>query len=89
MRALSSYHKTDYTSAIKQLRPFTDARSLILLGQAYLMNDQARQAIETFEKAIALDPSSSLAYDWLGRKLRTTRINGISPRRHRHGNARP
>ena len=65
--ALASYNTTDYASAIQQLRPLTDPRSLVLLGRAYLMNDEAHKAVEAFEKAVALDPSSSLAYDWLGR----------------------
>lgn len=67
-RALSQYNKTDYASVIDQLRPAAnDAKSLALLGQAYLMSQEFHLATETFEKVVALEPGVSMYHDWLGR----------------------
>src|SRR5262249_13352061 len=67
-QALASYNKTDYASCIGQLKTSaTDAKSLALLGQAYLMNDEFHRASEALERAVALDPGNSAFQDLLGR----------------------
>ena len=66
-RALALYNKTDYAGAAALLHDASDAHSLQLLGQAYLMNNDLRKATETLERAIALDPTNASATDWLGR----------------------
>jgi Flp pilus assembly protein TadD len=67
-QALGLYNKTDYAAVIGQLKSSaTDAKSLALLGQAYLMSDEFHRASETLERAVALDPGNSTIQDWLGR----------------------
>jgi tetratricopeptide (TPR) repeat protein len=44
-----------------------DVATLQLIGQGYFMLGEYKKATEFFEKAIALAPSSSQLYHWLGR----------------------
>jgi Tfp pilus assembly protein PilF len=65
--ALLLYNKTDYGGVIHQLHGATDAGSLGLLGQAYLMSNEFRLATDTLQRAVTLDPTNSVTQDWLGR----------------------
>ncbi len=68
-RAEGLYRRTEYDRAISAVQSLggKDAASCALLGKAYFMEGQYRQAIANLETAVALDSSNSDYYDWLGR----------------------
>jgi len=68
-RAEELYQRTDYRRAIDalQAQEGTDAAGYALLGKAYFMEGQYKQAIANFEKAVDEDTLNSDYYDWLGR----------------------
>ena len=67
-QALDLYSHTDYPAAIAVLKTLPqNARTLELLGRAYLQNAEYKRATEALEKAVALEPENSMLYTWLGR----------------------
>lgn len=67
-RARQYYEATEYSKAISILDgKARDARSLELLGRAYLQAGDYRNATETLEKAAALEPQDSGIATWLAR----------------------
>ena len=68
-RARDLYSHGDYDRAIatlEQAEP-ADERGLELLGRCYMMETEYRKATEVLERAVALEPDSSMANLWLGR----------------------
>lgn len=63
------YARTDYADALQVLLsiPKKDAPTWQLLGQAYFMQGDFKQATEYLEKAVAAAPGNSQAWHWLGR----------------------
>jgi tetratricopeptide (TPR) repeat protein len=67
-QARELFGRTDYPGVIHLLQnSANDARSIELLGRAYLMETDYKRAVEVFEKGVALDPNSSMMQTWLGR----------------------
>ena len=67
-RAKDLYNHTEYAAAIAALSgEQKDPANLLLLGQSYFMQADFKHAVETLEKAAALDPQSSEIQNWLGR----------------------
>ncbi|HLK68417.1 MAG TPA: tetratricopeptide repeat protein [Bryobacteraceae bacterium] len=68
-RAEELYRKTEYGRAINVLQALDerDAAVYALLGKAWFMQGQYKQAIADLEKAVASDSLNSDYYDWLGR----------------------
>jgi tetratricopeptide (TPR) repeat protein len=68
-RAWDFYNRADYDRAIAALRQENpeNARSLELLGRCYIMQADYRRATDVLERAVALNPGSSMANLWLGR----------------------
>jgi Flp pilus assembly protein TadD len=67
-QALSLYNKTDYPAALAVLKTLPqDARTLELMGRAYLMDAEYKKAVEVLEKAVQLQPTDSMLWTWLGR----------------------
>ena len=68
-RALTLYNHTDYSGSLKLLLPVQQKSGavLLLIGQNYFMMDDAVSAADYFQKAVDLDPASSVYYHWLGR----------------------
>ena len=68
-RAEEFYSRTDYGSAIDAVQSLDrrDAAVYALLGKAYLLQGQYKEAAANLEKAVAEDRLSSDAYDWLGK----------------------
>jgi tetratricopeptide (TPR) repeat protein len=68
-RAREFYGRAEYRAAIDALLPLQgqSPESLALLGQAYYGNGQYKQATESLEKAVAVDPRNAVYHDWLGR----------------------
>lgn len=68
-RARLLYQKTDYTAALRLLHPIEhkNAETHALIGQAQFMNGEYKRAAESFEKALAQQPQSSVYMHWLGR----------------------
>jgi Flp pilus assembly protein TadD len=62
------YQRTEYVQALAVLDrvPTRDVDDLQLAGQCHFMQGDYRQAIEAFEKALALAPNSSELHRWLG-----------------------
>jgi Flp pilus assembly protein TadD len=67
-QALDHYNRTEYPEAVAQLRaaPAT-AENLELLGRCLLMLAEHGKAVESLEKAAALNPAGSMTWTWLGR----------------------
>ncbi len=67
-QAQDRYNHTEYPEAITLLKnaPQT-AETLELMGRCYLMEAQQAKAVEVLEKAVALAPSNSMTFTWLGR----------------------
>lgn len=63
------YNHTEYSAALKLLAstPKKDAAAYALIGQCYYMQGDPKRAADSFQKAIALSPSESNYYLWLGR----------------------
>jgi tetratricopeptide (TPR) repeat protein len=68
-RAQELYQHTQYQNSIKVLThdPAPDAATYLLTGKNYFMLGEYKKATEFFEKSVALTPTSSMAYLWLGR----------------------
>jgi len=68
-RASTLYQRTDYTNSLHVLAedPAPDADDYLLSGKNYLMLGDYKKAIEFFEKALAISPTSSEYELWLGR----------------------
>ena len=68
-RAEEVYRKGEYGRAIDLLRALDerDAAVYALLGKAWFMQGQYKQAVADLDKAIAIDSLNSDYYDWLGR----------------------
>jgi Putative Zn-dependent protease, contains TPR repeats len=58
-----------YAEARAVLEPIgkSDAIAAFYLGQIAMEQNDAGKAVDWFEKAVALNPRSSVYYDWLGR----------------------
>ena len=68
-RAEELYRRTEYARAIDALQGLEgkDAAGYALLGKAYFMEGQYKEAVSNLEKAIGEDSLNSDYYDWLGR----------------------
>lgn len=68
-RAEELYQRTEYAHAIDVLHALDerDAAVHALLGRAYFMQGQYRQAVADLERAVGQDSLNSVYYDWLGR----------------------
>ena len=68
-RAEELYQRTEYGRAIGVLQTMEgrDAAAWALLGKAWFMQGQYKQAIASLEKAVGEDGLNSGYYDWLGR----------------------
>lgn len=67
-QALNLYNKTEYAGAIAILRTLPeDAKTLELMGRAYLMDAEFKKASDVLEKAVAKAPGNSIIWTWLGR----------------------
>ncbi len=68
-RAEELYQRTEYKAAIDALESLDqkNAASYALLGKAYLMQDQHKEAIASLERAVSEDNCNSEYHDWLGR----------------------
>lgn len=69
LTAQELYQRTEYSRAIGilQARSTGDAAASALLGKAYFMEGQYKQAVANLEKAVAEDSLNSDSYDWLGK----------------------
>src|SRR5690349_19296742 len=67
-RARELYQRTEYTQALEILNQIhdKDADTLQLAGQCYFMRGDYKQATESFEKALAIDPRNSELHRLLG-----------------------
>jgi tetratricopeptide (TPR) repeat protein len=65
------YDRTEYSAALKLLisAPEKDAAAYALIGQCYYMQGDPKRAADSLQKAIALSPTESNYYLWLGRAL--------------------
>jgi tetratricopeptide (TPR) repeat protein len=63
------YNHTNFRGAAEQLLPIADqsAAASELLGQSYFMLGEYKKSTAAFERALALDPSQSAYFHWLGR----------------------
>ena len=68
-RASDLYLRTDYTGSLHVLAqdPAPDADGYLLTGKNYFMSGDYKNAVEFFEKALAMSPASSECELWLGR----------------------
>jgi tetratricopeptide (TPR) repeat protein len=68
-RAEELYNRTDYGRAIDALQTLDrrDAAAHALLGKAYFMQGRYKEAVASFEKAIADDGFNSDYHDWIGK----------------------
>jgi tetratricopeptide (TPR) repeat protein len=68
-QAAKLYRHTDYEASLKLLAelPEKDAAVFDLIGRNYFMLGEFKKATESYEKAVAADPSSSEYEHWLGR----------------------
>jgi Flp pilus assembly protein TadD len=68
-RASALYQSTDYPDSIRVLTqdPAPDADNYFLSGKNYFMLSDYKKAVEFFERALAVSPSSSEYELWLGR----------------------
>jgi tetratricopeptide (TPR) repeat protein len=67
--AEEQYQRTNYAATLSILLSISpkDAPADALIGKAYYMDGEYRNATIYFEKAIAEDPLNSSYYDWLGK----------------------
>ncbi len=63
------YNHTEYSAALKLLAsaPEKDAAAYALMGQCYYMQGDPKRAADSLQKAVALSPTESNYYLWLGR----------------------
>jgi len=68
-RAEELYQKTEYLRAIDALQALDgkDAAAYALLGKAYFMEGQYKQAVANLQKAVGADSLNSDYCDWLGK----------------------
>jgi Flp pilus assembly protein TadD len=67
-RAEDLYQSTHYAESLRELSDATpDAKAYLLTGKNYYMLGLYKKAIDSFQKAAALDPTSSDVALWLGR----------------------
>ena len=68
-RARELYQRAEYQQSLAVVLSIAhkDAATLELLGQDYFMLGEYKKATESFEKAVATDPSNSELLHWLGR----------------------
>jgi tetratricopeptide (TPR) repeat protein len=68
-RAEELYDKTDYRASLALLRglPSTDAAAHFLMGRDHFMLGEYKKATDSFQKALALEPTKSEYAHWLGR----------------------
>jgi len=68
-RAQELYRRTEYARAIDALQgpAGKEAAGYALLGKAYFMEGQYKEAVSNLEKAVGEDSLNSDYYDWLGR----------------------
>ena len=68
-RAQELYQRTDYNGSLRLLHeiPKPVAPVYCLMGQNYFMQGEYKKATDSFEKALALQPSNSVYAHWLGR----------------------
>ena len=68
-QAAKLYRHTDYEASLRLLSelPEKDAAIFDLTGKNYFMLGQFKKATESYEKAVAADPSNSEYEHWLGR----------------------
>jgi tetratricopeptide (TPR) repeat protein len=70
-QASKLYHRTDYESSLKLLLalPDKDAPVYDLIGRNQFMLGEFKKASESYQQAIAADPSNSEYEHWLGKAL--------------------
>jgi len=68
-RAEELYQRTDYKASLTLLRDVSPSSAAVycLMGQDYFMLGEYKKATDSFEKALALEPSNSVYAHWLGR----------------------
>jgi len=68
-QAAALYQRTQYTGTIRELQALDrkNAAGYALLGKAYFMQGQYKEAVASLEKAIEEDRLNSDHYDWLGK----------------------
>ena len=68
-RAHELYQRTDYAGSLKELLGTSerDAAIHLLMGQDYFGLAEYKQATDSLEKAVALDPANPACWLWLGR----------------------
>jgi tetratricopeptide (TPR) repeat protein len=68
-RAEALYLRTEYGHAIETLKAagLKHAAEYALLGKAYFMDGQYKEAVASLERAVAADGLNSEYYDWLGK----------------------
>jgi Flp pilus assembly protein TadD len=68
-QASELYQRTDYENSLRVLArdPAPDAASYFLSGKNYFMSGDYKNAVASFEKALAISPASSEYQLWLGR----------------------
>lgn len=72
LRARQAYDKSDYTKAVKELLAAAaqdpqNAEIQFLLTKSYIELQEHDAAIGSAERAVAIDPKSSLYHEWLGK----------------------
>lgn len=80
-RARQLYSRSQYQDVVNVLKPVAEsaaAPTLELLGKSYFMLAEYKKAAETFERATAMNPQSSVYYHWLG-KAQGRRAETSSP----------
>jgi tetratricopeptide (TPR) repeat protein len=70
-RAEELYQRTDYKASLTLLREVSQPTGVVycLMGQDYFMLGEYKKATDSFEKALALEPSNSVYAHWLGRSF--------------------
>ena len=70
-QAAKLYHETEYESSLKLLSelPEKDAAVYDLTGRNYFMLGDFKKATESYEKAVAAEPSNSEYEHWLGKSF--------------------
>lgn len=69
-RARHLYGRTEYDEALRLLEPSSrssDANVQELLGKIHFMRGDYKKAVDSFERALAVNPNSSAYEHWLGR----------------------
>jgi tetratricopeptide (TPR) repeat protein len=80
-RARQLFSRSQYQAAVSALAPVAakaDGPTQELLGKSYFMLAEYKKAADAFERATALNPSSSTYFHWLG-KAQGRRAESASP----------